>query len=114
MVCSTFATQHNSLDFCQNFFKPKRRGLRTSWCERYDYDMTRAIDRFTSPTLACLRFVAQRWLLKPLVWSLVRVDIRGIENIESCPGPFIAVANHSSHLDAPLIIGALPRNRARY
>lgn len=73
-----------------------------------------AQDRFTSPTVAGVRFVAQRGLLKPLVWSLVKVSVHGTEEIASLDAPFIAIANHSSHLDAPLVIGALPRRHARY
>jgi 1-acyl-sn-glycerol-3-phosphate acyltransferase len=71
-------------------------------------------DRFTSPWVAGVRFVAQRGLLKPLVWTLVKVSVHGQERLENLNAPFIVVANHSSHLDAPLIIGWLPRRLSRY
>jgi 1-acyl-sn-glycerol-3-phosphate acyltransferase len=71
-------------------------------------------DRFNSPGFALLRFVAQRMMLKPLVWSLVRVSVSGTSQLKTLKAPFIVVANHSSHLDAPLIIGSLPRPLARY
>lgn len=73
-----------------------------------------AYDRFTSPAMAGVRFVAQRGLLKPLVWRLTRVSVHGLDAIAELREPFILVANHSSHLDAPLIIGGLPRRLARY
>jgi len=71
-------------------------------------------DRFTSPSMAGVRFVAQRGLLKPLVWSLVKVTVHGADRIAELDAPFIVVANHSSHLDAPLIIGGLPRRHVRF
>lgn len=71
-------------------------------------------DRFTSRSVAVVRFVAQRGLLKPLVFCLVKVSVHGESNVAELKAPFIVVANHSSHLDAPLIIGWLPRRLARY
>ena len=38
-------------------------------------------DRFNSPAVATVRFVAQRGLLKPLVWSLVRVTVYGKDQV---------------------------------
>ncbi|WPO88185.1 lysophospholipid acyltransferase family protein [Herbiconiux sp. KACC 21604] len=71
-------------------------------------------DRFTSGTMAAMRFVAQRMLLKPVVWSITRVTVRGHEAVKGVKGAFIVVANHSSHLDAPLIMCGLPRRLGRY
>ncbi len=71
-------------------------------------------DRFTSRPQAAVRAAIQRGMLKPLVWSLLRVRVHGLGHVEALDGPFIVIANHSSHLDAPLVFGALPRQRARY
>ncbi len=71
-------------------------------------------DRFTSKGLATARFVAQRAILKPVTWSVVRVAVVGRRKLRGVPRAFVVVANHSSHLDAPLILGALPRRLARY
>ena len=43
-----------------------------------------------------------------LVWSQVAPQVRGHDNLVGVQGPVIFTANHSSHLDAPLILCSLP------
>jgi 1-acyl-sn-glycerol-3-phosphate acyltransferase len=72
-------------------------------------------DRFDSKFRAAARFVAQRAILRPVVWkTLVTVTVRGQENVRDITGGYVVVANHSSHLDTPLIMGGLPRHMVRY
>ena len=70
--------------------------------------------RFRSPVMLVLRWIAQRCLLGPTLWIMVRVTVTGKENLKALTGSYIAVGNHSSHLDAPLIVCAIPWKHAKY
>jgi 1-acyl-sn-glycerol-3-phosphate acyltransferase len=51
--------------------------------------------------------------LRPIIRHYVHPKISGLENLEGQPGPLILAANHSSHMDTPLILNSLPKDLRR-
>jgi 1-acyl-sn-glycerol-3-phosphate acyltransferase len=61
-----------------------------------------------TPTARAARDLFHRAVLRPVVLSEVGALIEGLDNLEGLDGPVMFVSNHSSHIDASLIISALP------
>ncbi len=68
----------------------------------------RATDRYHATWHRAVRFVCQRVLLRAVIAAEVKVTVEGERNVEGLHGPYIIVANHSSHLDAATMLTHLP------
>ncbi|MBU1700638.1 MAG: 1-acyl-sn-glycerol-3-phosphate acyltransferase [Candidatus Eisenbacteria bacterium] len=53
------------------------------------------------------RFLLYLLVLRPLIWAVFGINIRGRENLEDLDR-FILISNHNSHLDTLLLYAALP------
>jgi long-chain acyl-CoA synthetase len=55
-----------------------------------------------------LRVIFRPLILFPLLRWYVKVEVSGLENLNGLSGPVLFVANHTSFMDVPVILRALP------
>lgn len=70
--------------------------------------------RYRSRLHAAVRRFTQRGILKGIAWSSLNVSIEGTENLAGLSGSYIVVSNHSSHIDATLIVCGIPLEVGQY
>lgn len=80
-----------------------------------DYTLpTSAPSKYRSRTRAAFRFFLQRVLFRGLVRSTITQTVTIAPAVRRLNGGFLVIANHTSHLDAPIIAQSLPRNQSRF
>lgn len=72
------------------------------------------IRKFLSVGRAAGRFVLQRIVFRGVVNFAITQKVRIASAVHELDGAFVLVANHSSHVDAPILAQGLPRKQARF
>ena len=70
--------------------------------------MTRDLGWARSEPACAVRELLLSTLFRPLIALYTRRSVTGREHLADLDGPVVFVANHSSHMDTPLLLRALP------
>lgn len=73
-------------------------------------DVASRLKQYLSPGHQRLRQTARSMLMRPAMRTMIKITVEGEENVDGLEGAFIVVANHSSHLDAPIMFSCLPEH----
>jgi 1-acyl-sn-glycerol-3-phosphate acyltransferase len=62
-----------------------------------------------TPAARAVRELVLAGVFRPLVWNQTSVRVDGLDRLEDLDPPVVFVANHSSHVDTPVLLCSLPK-----